>query len=232
MIASQLVAAVTAKVLQPDFDTTAILAILNRGQLEIAGGGDRPHGEALVAPLPDLFTSGTVAFLADTPTAAMPANFQRGLTRVTYLGEALKKYDSHIEFLERFEGETGTPEGYCLKGKTLWIGPTPTAGLNVTAYYHRLPTDMQIVAGSAGPPVVPAVDSPPDGIPAHLQYKLLFNYACREIFSMIEQGVEGHSPDTTKHAMLYHTALTDLERFIGPEDGPAQNVADEYYPNI
>ena len=219
MLASEIVTAVTGKTLSPDHDSTAILAILNRGLVDIAGGGDRPHGEALVAPLPSLLTSSDVTVLANGSNVAMPTNYQRGLLRATYLGEPLKKYDSFHEFMDAYEGETGTPEGYCLKGNTLWVGPVSSSARVITLYYHKTPTPL--VSGAA-----------PSELPSHLQYKLLYNYACREIYSAIEQGIEGHSPDTIKHDIAYHSALTDLERHIGPADGFAVNVGDEYYQDL
>ena len=220
MIASEIVTAVLSKTLSPDHDEDSALEIINRGLLDIAGGGDRPHGEALVAPLPALLTSAVVTVLASGSTVAMPSDYHRGLVRVTYLGEPLQRYENFYEFMEMYEGETGDPEGYCLKGNTLWLGPVSASARALTVYYHKFPATL-------------IETSTPSELPSHLQYKLLYNYACREIYSGIEQGLEGHSPDTAKHAIAYRDALTDLERYIGPADGFAVNVGDdEYFPNL
>lgn len=225
--ASTLVAAVAAKTLSPDHSNDDILAILNRGCLEIAGGGDRVHGNVVVPPLPDLFTYDEVTQLADEEFAALPPDYHRGVVRVSYEGESLKRLDSYAELVAKYEGSNGVPQAYHIKGNKIWLAPVPTDDVDVRVYYHRIPIDMEIVLED--PPDVEAVDSEPDGIPVHLHHKLLVNYACREIFSEIEQGLEGKSPDTIKHDALYQMALTDLERFIGPEDGTPQNVDDDYY---
>jgi len=214
MRADAIVEAVARKTLSPDHDDTVILEIINRGLVEIAGGGDREHGAALVAPLPGLLTADDVTLEAGDISVAMPEDFQRGLVRVSVGGEPLKRMESIHALLKRYDGEAGIPEGYVIKGNTLWLMPAPSANTDVDLYYHRLPAAL-------------SATGTPEGIPEHLQYKLLFNYACREIFSDIEQGLEGKSPDTLKYDALYNRALTDLERFIGPEDGEPTNVGDE-----
>lgn len=224
MIASTLVAAVRQFDTVSDFSDSQILALLNRGVMEIAGGGDRQHGNALLAPLPDLFLKTTLAVTAQS--TAMPATYHRSLARVTNAsGDKLKRYDSLIKFLDDYEGLTGTPEAYCLKGRTLWVGPISSSTLNL--YYTRLPVDMAITAQITGPPLVPAVDSAPDGIPAHLQYRLLVNFACKEIARILGTSIDNDGEEL-KHNVEYQKALTDLERLIGFEDGEAQNVSDEY----
>ena len=214
--ASQLVYAVAETTQSPDHDDAAILAVLNRGLLEVAGGGDRAHGTVVIPPLPGLFTSDTITLGAGLPTVEMPTDFHRSLARVEHRGAPLKHYPSWRKFKDWFQRESGLPSGYCLVGNFLWIGPVQSADTDLVVYYHRLPGTM-------------SMSDEPDALPKHLGHKLLVNYAAKEIFSEIEQGLDGQSPDTMKYTALYHAALTDLERFIGPEDGEAQAVADEYY---
>lgn len=209
-----------------DFSDAQILALLNRGVMEIAGGGERQHGNALLAPLPNLFLKTTLAIT--TASTAMPATYHRSLQRVTNAaGEKLKRYDNLNDLLDRYEGQTGAPEAYCLKGNTLWVGPV--SSVTLTLYFSRLPVDMVITAQVTGPPLIPAVDSVPDGIPTHLQYRLLVNFACKEMFRVLETSVDLSRNDEQKHNIEYQKALTDLERLIGFEDGEAQNVEDDYY---
>ena len=215
MTVSDLIDAILAKTLSPDHQETQVLAILNRGMVEIAGGGDRMHGEAKLAPLPDLFATDTVTLTGGDSYVAMPTDYQRGLVIVKWGDEELKRADDHIRFIREYGGETGNPEAYSLKGTSLWVGPTPSDDTELTVYYYRLPTALE------------AEDTITE-LPESLQYKLLFNYACREIYSDIEQGIEGANPDTTKHDMLYQRALTDLERLIGAEEGEAININDGY----
>jgi len=225
MKASELVTEVQRIVYKSDYSGDAdygqneILALLNEGQKDISGGSDRQHGNARLAPLPDLLTSSTVTLT--TSSVAMPATFQRGLLRVVIDGEKLKKYDSLQKLLDKYEGETGEPEGYCLKGRTLWILPAPPSSKTVTLYFHRFPTAMVITTS-------PAADTSPDGIPDHLQKRLLVNYVCREIYAEIEGGMDMAHPEQEKHNDLLQMALNDLDRLIGPEEGEATNVGDDY----
>ena len=229
MQASKIVAAVASNTLSPDHDNDDILDIINRGLIEIAGGGDRQHGNAELAPLPDLFTSDTVTLTAGDTVVDLPDDFQRNVTRVVYAGETLSMYANMNKFLDAMESSSGDLCGCCVKGKRLWVGPAQSSDVILTVYYHSLPDELQIVDYDAGPPEVEAVDSIPSCLPDHLQFPLLYHYASKEIFSEIEQGLDGAMPDTLKHDALYQKALTDLERFIGPADGEAINISDEYY---
>lgn len=215
MKASEIVAAVVRKIQDPSYDNDDVLAMVNQGIIDVASGGDRQHGFPLLPPLPDLFTVDEVTVDAGDSYIDMPSEFLRALTRVEHGGEALRRYDSHIKFLSRFRGETGPVEAYCLVGRRLWIGPVPTSTTTLTVFFYAAPTLLE------------EEDDEPTYIPAHLQRRLLVNYACKEIFSEIEQGLEGALPDTKKHDTEYQRALTDLERFLGPADGVAENIADE-----
>lgn len=202
-----------------DDDDLDILALINRGRIEIAGGGDRQHGMALVAPLPGLFTRETVTYTAGSFFVAMPTTFQRELVRVTWGTNKLKRYPSFNRFIDCYENEAGKPEAWCLRGKDLWIGPEPSEDLTLTIYYYRLPVALTMAP----------LDTTPDEIPDHLQSRLLVSYACREIYKVLEAGLDMQNPDTAKHDLEFQRALTDLERLIGPADGEPENVADEYY---
>jgi hypothetical protein len=204
-----------------DYTEADILAIINRGRLIIAGGGDRPYGKPKLAPLPGLLTTGTVTVSADSNTVSVPATYQRGLLWVKG-GEKLKRHESLQDLLNRYEGEVGTPTAYCLKGRTLWLAPTPTSDTTLTLYFHERPTDLSI---SAGPP---AVDSEPDELPEELHHKLLVSYTCREIFAESESGLEVGRPDTARYDRIFNDALDELDRAIGPEEQEPQNVTDDY----
>ena len=216
MNTTELIAAVRQFDEVEDFTDAQILELLNRGLLEIAGGGDRQHGNAKLAPLPDLFTQTTLD--VTTISTTMPATFHRSLARVTdSSSEKLKRYDGLIKFLDVYEGEAdGAPEAYCLKGNTLWVSPISSTTLNV--YYHQLPTVL-----------VNTTNSSPTCLPSELHFRLLVNYACKEIFRVLETSVDLGRSDEQKHSIEYQKALTDLERLIGSEDGEAMNIDDDYY---
>ncbi len=215
MTLTELVTAVQTVVMESSLDSDDIAAIINRGVLEIAGGGDRPHGLPKLAPLPQLVSSGTVAVTSQN--TSMPSTFHRGLFLVfDASGNELKRYDFLTEFLRdaaEYPG-TGAPEAFCLVGNSLFCYPVPSSA-TLTLHFYRLPVDMADDADEV------------DGIPEHFQHKLLVNFAAREIFNLVEQGLEGNTPGTLKHNALYQSAIMDFEREIGPEDTEPQYIYDE-----
>ncbi len=221
MLASELVARVlTLTDDGGDHTSPEVLAILNRGVLEIAGGFPSGWEYERLAPLPDLHSTDTVTLLAGESSVSLPAEFHRQLDLVVDPdGVELSKYDSHIKFLKKYPllDESGDPTCCSSKGGTLYCQPSPATDRVLTLYFYRLPVDMTIVTS-------PAADDEPDGIPVHLQDKLLVNYACMHIFTGIEQGDDGKRPNTDLHTARFIQAVTDLSRFVGQTDGEAFNV--------
>ena len=219
MNAGELITAVQNTVDDSSFSHDDILALLNECVLDIAGGGERVHGRALIAPLPELFTEFELTLATDDYKISLPSTYHRGLKGVfnPSTGEEIKHDDSIIRLLKITEGfsKTGVVERYLIKGNIFYYAPTPNTSTTLKAFGYRLPVDM-------------AEDTDePDGIPVHLQKRLLYNYACRECFSLIEQGISGAVPDTAKHDRFYQNALTDLERLIGHEDREPMFVYDD-----
>jgi len=54
----------------------------------------------------------------------------------------------------------------------------------------------------------------PTYIPQHLQYRLLTSYAASEIFSLIEDGIEGPKVNTTFHMTRFENALIQLDEYF------------------
>lgn len=212
-----------------DYASADILKFINRGRIVLAGGGERQHNNAKLPPLPDLLTSATVTATTTSNSVAMPATYQRGLQRVNITGgDKLKKYSNLQKMLDRYEFETGNPEAYCIKGKTLWYAPMPISSTSLTVYFHKYPTDLVIADAVVGPPAVAAKDDIPSELPEHLHFPLLVNYTLREIYKEVESGMDVNNPDTQKHDAWFQMAMTDLEIEIGPADGEAENVEDDY----
>ncbi|MCP4493239.1 MAG: hypothetical protein GY820_38945 [Gammaproteobacteria bacterium] len=214
MLASVMTTKVQSKITDTSYTGVQILALLNLGQLEVAGGGVRPHGLPKVAPLPDLLSSDTVTAAVDARSVALPDEYHRGLFMVVDAsGEEVTIKESYIDHLERFPTlETGSTEQCCVMGSSLHYAPSEAQDL--TVHFYRLPVDME-------------TDDEADGIPTHLQERLLVSYAVKEIFGEIEQGIDGNTPNADKWEARYQLALTDLEREIGPEDGRPQYAADD-----
>lgn len=208
---ADLVSAVSEVVQDTSWTSAKILAILNRGLLEIAGGGNRNWGLPLCGPLPDLLTSGTIATDTNNNVSltSLTTAYHRDLFRVTDAsGNKIKIYQSFMKFMDDYQGLTknGTVEAVALKGNTLYYQGVPSAAQTLTLWYYMTPTPLTTEA------------STPSCLPDWLHYRLLVNYAAMEIFSKIEDGIDGAKVNTAYHTNEYQLALTDLHRFIGTAD--------------
>jgi len=215
MLTSALIAKIQEIEPDPDFTESQILGLLNEAQLSIAGGGDRDHSLPLLAPLPELSSSATVTLAVDATSVSLPATYHRNVFFVSdSSGYELAAYDSHIELLKRYPTlDAGGTEIYCVVGNTLNYAPAKAQ--DVTVHFYRLPVDMD-----------DGVTSEPDGIPVHLQERLLVSYVVREMQEQIEVGQESSRPNTSYWYSRHQAALGDLERYIGPADKAPMNITD------
>jgi len=66
----------------------------------------------------------------------------------------------------------------------------------------------------------------PTCLPHHLHEDLLVSFAAKEIYDLIEDGVEDKKINYTKYNNAFNKALMELALFVG-EDGQAYNMPDE-----
>jgi hypothetical protein len=66
----------------------------------------------------------------------------------------------------------------------------------------------------------------PDMLPSHLHRRLLVNYACKELFSRIEDGMDGKKANTAYHDNEYKTAFSELELWIIPRASEPPEIND------
>jgi len=214
MLIENLITEVMKTTLTPDVTDEMVFNFLNQGMVAIAGGGQRPHHLPPVAPLPDLLTTGTVTAIVDSNSVALPADYQRGVVAVIDpSGQKLNRIDSYIDFVQRYpKVEAGSIESYCLLGRNLSYAPAKTE--NLTVHYFRRPVDM----AEAG--------DEPDGLPEEFHLSILVPYACWRTYKQVERGKEGRKPNTNEWYNNYMNGLTDLERYLGPEDARPEQVGD------
>ena len=145
-----------------------------------------------------------------SPAAALPSDYNRGLLFVTSesQGHRIRLYESFHKLLRKYPllDETGAVEFVAVKGDYLYYNPVPSTAEALILHYFRDPTAMS-TSGSS-----------PDGIPSHLQERLLVNYAAKEILGLIEQSVKGITLRSQKYEQKFQRAMADLVAFIGPED--------------
>ena len=147
------------------------------------------------------------------PCVALPSDYNRGLAFVSSVAQdsRIRIYTSYHKLLKKYPllNETGDVQFVAVKGNYLYYQGIPASAETLTVHYHRDPTEMTEEAHT------------PDGIPAHLQDRLLINYTGKEILGMIEQAAKGKTLRGQKYEEKFQEAMADLVAFIGPEDtGP------------
>lgn len=207
-------------VVDPEYHVDSDLNdLINQQVLKIASGIRMPDG-SVSPPLPDLYTSSTVA----TTTAQyvdMPATFHKrrgSLVRVAdtngyqILPPDGGDYDSFQLFLNRTTfTEAGTVYLCALKGSKLYYQGVPSAAQTLTVHFYRKPVDMA------------AATDEPDGIPEHLAIPLIKHGVCKEIFGEgIEDGEDNQGRGAAYHTNKFYEAMADLIEYVGYDLQPEQ----------
>ena len=210
----------------PAFYGTDLIERINDAVSAISAGIRMPDG-SVSPPLPDLFTISTVTTVLGLAYASLPVNYQRGLTYV-YDSSGLKishprggDYYSFNLFLRQANHkalmETGSVYMVCVKGSKLYYQGIPSAATTLGVHYYKRPT-----------PMVTATDEP-DGIPEHLQLRLIKHHVCKEIFGeAIEDGQDNAGIGTKYHTAKFFEAMTDLVDFIGIDATPTYYGGDDF----
>lgn len=212
MDADTLIEKVQLVIQDSSFDEDVILGFLNKGLNEIAGSID----------LPKLRVFDTVTTSTTDNFIAMPSNYQRKCFAVVSVSDEVRVdkpgelYQYH-RFIDRHPvADTGSSvSDVAINGNTLFYDPTPDSAETLRVEYLRAPTTL-VISGS------------PDGIPAHLHESLLVPFASKEIFNLIEDGVEGSKINTQVSEGLYRRALNDLHLFLGFMDSEPNYIADDF----
>jgi len=188
---------------------------INDAVSTIAAGIQMPNG-CVSPPLPALYLSGTVSTATDAAYASLPATYQRDVFLVLD-GDADKinpiyTYYSFKLFLdtigEKDLSESGSITHVAIKGSNLYYQGIPTASEDLTVHFYRKPVDMS------------EDDDTPDGIPEHLQTRLIMHYVCRDIFGENIKGDPVAPGKATYHDIQFYKVMQELEDFIGEDPEP------------
>lgn len=178
---------------------------INQGVYEIAGGMQSSLLDVITPPLPDLFSIDTVTTDIDLSYVSMPETYHRNLQLVvSATGSAIAISNSFIEFTETYPAlnRTGNISEVIGFGGKLYYQGIPTSAQELTLHFYRKPNKMTETTDT------------PDGIPIHLQTSLLVNFAAWKAYEIIEDGLEGETPNTIKFKSLFIEALKTLELTI------------------
>jgi hypothetical protein len=205
------------------YGESALIDKINACVNSIAGGILMPD-RSISPPLPDLMTYNSVTTSLTLPYVALPADYQRNVFNICdnqglqiappYGGD----YYAYNLFLKQsFDmrlTESGSVYRVAVKGTRLYYQGIPTAAETIGLHYYRKPTNM-----------VNDTDTP-DGIPAHLQLRLIKHKVCADIFGeAIEDGQDSIGAGLKYHNNKFYEAMGELCSFIGIDDCPS------YYGN-
>jgi hypothetical protein len=212
--AQDLVSEVERRVRDASYAPEVILTFLNRGIVEIAGWKNTDprlglHGEIL---LPALETVATVATVIDEASVELPADYMKNLYLVGQPGGAPVSIHSSLrELMGEWYGSlanAGTVvRDVTITGDSLYYQPIPVEPLSLQLYYYRKPSALTM-EDPAG------ITNVPSCIPDPFHVDLLVNYAVKEIYDEIEDGIDGEKLQTANYAMKYQATLNALYKSI------------------
>jgi len=177
------------------FDDLWMVNRLNMGIQEIAA----------VLTIPGLSASDTVTVTSmDEGHVALPVDFSHDLYLAT-----TEEYPNGLILCENLKSliaqydpeETGNVRMVAVQFQELYYAPFVEEDEDITLYYYKNPDALTLVGLL------------PSWMPVHLQKTLMVNYLAKEIFSQVEEGIDGQMPNTTKYSQLYGQGLQLLQAF-------------------
>lgn len=159
---------------------------------------------AAMCRIPGLQTTAQVTAVANTMTVAMPRNYLHDLYMVTtptypqgiVIAPNIKEMKTITDDLT-----IGSVGAICLDGKVLNFRPIPEVDEVLTLYFYAKPKEL-----AAG-------DVFPDYVPEILHKEIFKNYALKEAYLQIEDGIDGNNPNTKKYDAMAAIGIASLVAF-------------------
>ncbi len=204
----------------PDYSEPSIVARINESLQEIAAGVRMPDG-GISPPLPDLVDYASVTTTAEAYTS-LPSDYQRNVFMILdSSGVKIEPprgggYYSFALFMRQIKDkrltEAGTVYRVAVKGTKLYYQGIPSTATSIGIHFYRKPVVMY------------GDGDVPEGIPDHLQVKLLKHWVLKEVFGeAVEDGQDNKAMGFKYHNAKAIEALTALCDHIGIDGEP------EYY---
>lgn len=212
-----LIAAIRGIIQDAAFTDPMLTSKINESVSSIAAGIRMPDGTTS-PPLPDLFKTGTVT-TTSVAYVSMPLDYQRNVTNIVDASGnkiapprgsdyyAFKIFMNQIGNLNLTEA--GSVYRVCVRGRKLYYQGIPSTATAIGVHYYRKPTPMATGADE------------PDGIPEHLQMRLIKHWVCKEIYGeAIEDGQDNSGVGVKYHTGKFYEAMMELIDFIGIDGEP------------
>lgn len=215
---TQIVTAIRGILDDPDYTEAIVVDQINDALLIIAAGIEIPN-RGISAPLPDLFTTGSVSTSLTLPYVSLPADYQRSVVSIYDSSSNIINppkggdYYAFSQFLKQISSlsltETGSVYTLCIKGSKLYYQGIPSVSEVLGLHYYKTPTVL-------------ALDGDvPSCLPTHLQLGLLKHYVCKEIMGeKIEDGQDNVGIGAKYHTTKFFEYLISLTNFIGIDSSP------------
>lgn len=197
--------------IQTDSSITLVSRI-NAAVTDIACGIRLPNGQKSF-PLPELYLSAVIATDINVAYKALPDTYQRDIFYVSdknnekVSSPGWHTYYSFKLFLEEIKekdlSESGDIYIACVMGKKLYYQAIPAVSENLTIHFYRKPIDMALDTDT------------PDGIPEHLQVRLIEN---KVGYALANTMVDGLTEKAAYHEAEFYKAMQDLEDYTEETD--------------
>jgi hypothetical protein len=207
-----IVAEVEKVVQDATYDETWIIGKFNEALLLLA----------TVCRIPGLQTTAPVTTVIGAVSAPAPKTYLHDLYLVTtptypngiLIAPNLKELTANSD-----NEQTGPAEIICLDGKTLHFRPIPEEAEDLTLHFYAKPKEL-----AAG-------DLFPDYIPEILHKEIFQNYALKEAYLQIEDGIDGVMPNTQKYVGLAAAGMSSLVAFYpnAPKAKPELRRAGSFF---
>ena len=191
------------KVQDPSIDAKRIRRMINQACDESAS--------VLTDPLPDCETQADVSTVLGRAFASLPNDFHRDLEHCFSVSrnDRVRIYPS-LQYLRAVEDwhnltRVGQVYGVARRGDRLYYQGIPETSDTLTIHYTRKP--LQLAKDN---------DEPVD-FPSFSHEPLIVNYVLKELFSEIEDGIEGPKTNTEYHDTKWVEAIEKVELFYGPK---------------
>jgi len=212
---------------QEKFDSTGLRARITQCVLRIAAGIKMPNG-GISPPLPDLYSTATVATSTSVAYKTIGTTYQRNLFHVANDDDDQiypprgGDYYSFNTFLKRAQykdlSETGEIYMCCLKGSNLYYQGIPSSSESLLVYFYRLPVAMATSAAV------------PDGIPPSyaldvIKHWVLADYFGDNIGVDLKQDVKYPDKAFSKHRYYttrFYEVMQEMIEFVGAHDAEPQ----------